>query len=102
MSGTMAPISSERRRPTLSNMSRRHSLELVEQRLRALQVGRVEPLSEPVVDRGQQVVRRGLRPGKTPDGAEVALVLRHVIRRIRARWPKVDILVRGDGHYGRP
>jgi hypothetical protein len=43
-----------------------------------------------------------LRPGKTPDGAEVALVLRHVIRRIRARWPKVDVLVRGDSHYGRP
>src|SRR5215210_4822965 len=43
-----------------------------------------------------------LRPGKTPDGTEVALVLRHVIRRIRARWPRVDILVRGDGHYGRP
>jgi hypothetical protein len=43
-----------------------------------------------------------LRPGKTPDGVEVALVLRHVIRRIRARWPKVDILVRGDSHYGRP
>jgi Transposase DDE domain group 1 len=43
-----------------------------------------------------------LRPGKTPDGAEVALVLRHVIRRIRAHWPKVDILVRGDSHYGRP
>jgi hypothetical protein len=43
-----------------------------------------------------------LRPGKTPDGAEVALVLRHVIRRIRARWPQVDILVRGDSHYGRP
>src|SRR4051812_10867088 len=43
-----------------------------------------------------------LRPGKTPDGAEVTLVLRHVIRAIRARWPRVDILVRGDGHYGRP
>jgi hypothetical protein len=43
-----------------------------------------------------------LRPGKTPDGAEVALVLRHIVRAIRARWPKVDILVRGDGHYGRP
>ena len=42
-----------------------------------------------------------LRPGKTPDGAEVALVLRHVVRRIRARWPRVDILVRGDSHYGR-
>jgi hypothetical protein len=43
-----------------------------------------------------------LRPGKTPDGAEVVLVLRHVIRSIRKRWPKVDILVRGDSHYGRP
>jgi Transposase DDE domain group 1 len=43
-----------------------------------------------------------LRPGKTPDGAEVARVLRHVIRRIRARWPRVEVLVRGDSHYGRP
>ncbi len=43
-----------------------------------------------------------LRPGKTPDGAEVAHVLRHVIRRTRARWPRVEILVRGDSHYGRP
>ena len=43
-----------------------------------------------------------LRPGTTPDGAEVARVLRHVIRRIRARWPRVEILVRGDSHYGRP
>jgi hypothetical protein len=43
-----------------------------------------------------------LRPGKTPDGAEVARVLRHVIRRIRARWPRVEVLVRGDGHDGRP
>ena len=43
-----------------------------------------------------------LRPGKTPDGAEVARVLRHVIRRLRARWPRVEILVRGDSHYGRP
>jgi hypothetical protein len=42
-----------------------------------------------------------LRPGKTPDGPEVALVLRHVIRAIRRRWPRVDILVRGDSHYGR-
>ena len=43
-----------------------------------------------------------LRPGKTPDGTEVTLVLRHVIRAIRARWPRVDILVRGDSRYGRP
>jgi len=42
-----------------------------------------------------------LRPGKTPDGAEVAMVLRHVVRAIRARWPRVEITVRGDSHYGR-
>jgi len=43
-----------------------------------------------------------LRPGKTPNGAEVMLVLRHMVRAIRARWPRVDILVRGDSHYSRP
>jgi len=42
-----------------------------------------------------------LRPGRTPGGAEVALVLRHVVKAIRARWPRVDILVRGDSHYAR-
>jgi hypothetical protein len=43
-----------------------------------------------------------LRPGKTPDGAEVALLLRHVVRAIRGHWPAVDILIRGDSHYSRP
>jgi hypothetical protein len=40
-----------------------------------------------------------LRPGKRPSGEEVSKVLRHVIRRIRKHWPKVQILVRGDSHY---
>ena len=43
-----------------------------------------------------------LRPGKRPSGEEAAQVLRHVIRRIRANWPRVRITVRGDGHYGTP
>ena len=42
-----------------------------------------------------------LRPGKTPGGAEVALVLRHVVMAIRAHWPRVEILIRGDSHYAR-
>src|SRR5260370_433680 len=42
-----------------------------------------------------------LRPGRTRDGAEVTLVLHHVIGHIRARWPAVDIIVRGDSHYAR-
>jgi len=43
-----------------------------------------------------------LRPGKRPSGEEAARVLRHVIGRIRQRWPRVEIAVRGDGHYGTP
>lgn len=43
-----------------------------------------------------------LRPGTSPGGAEVALVLRHVVRAIRRRWSRVEILIRGDSHYGRP
>ena len=43
-----------------------------------------------------------LRPGKRPSGSEAARVLRHVIRRTRANWPRVAITVRGDGHYGTP
>jgi hypothetical protein len=43
-----------------------------------------------------------LREGKTPSGKEVRTILSHVVSRIRRRWPKVHILVRGDGHYGRP
>ena len=43
-----------------------------------------------------------LRPGKTPRGSEVALVLKHVVRAIRRRWPRVDIVIRGDSHYARP
>src|SRR5438874_7249519 len=42
-----------------------------------------------------------LREGKTPSGREVRTILKHVIKHIRAHWPKVDILVRGDSHYGR-
>jgi hypothetical protein len=43
-----------------------------------------------------------LRPGTTPAGAEARTILAHVVRRIRAHWPRVAILVRGDAHYGRP
>ena len=43
-----------------------------------------------------------LRPGKRPSGEEAARILKHVIRRIRRNWPRVEITVRGDGHYGTP
>ena len=43
-----------------------------------------------------------LRPGKTPSGVEVRAHVRRLVRRMRARWPKTRILLRGDGHYARP
>ena len=43
-----------------------------------------------------------LRPGKRPSGEEIAEVLEPVITRIRSHWPKVRILIRGDGHYCAP
>jgi hypothetical protein len=43
-----------------------------------------------------------LREGKTPSGKEVALVLKHLVRRIAKHWPKASITFRGDSHYGRP
>ena len=42
-----------------------------------------------------------LRPGKTPDGAEVRAHIRRLVRRIRLKWPKTAITIRGDSHYGR-
>jgi hypothetical protein len=39
-----------------------------------------------------------LRPGKTPGGVEVALVLRHVVRAIRSRPPRsADLGPFGNG-----
>jgi hypothetical protein len=33
-----------------------------------------------------------LRPGKRPSGREAAMVLRHVIGRIRSNWPRVAMV----------
>jgi hypothetical protein len=43
-----------------------------------------------------------LRPAKRPKGREIAAHLRRLIREIRSHWPRVEILLRGDGHYCAP
>jgi len=43
-----------------------------------------------------------LRAGRTPGGAEVRAIVKHVTRRIRRHWPQVRICWRGDSHYARP
>ena len=42
-----------------------------------------------------------LRPGKTPSGVEVRILIKHLVRRIRRHWPRTRLTVRGDSHYGR-
>ena len=42
-----------------------------------------------------------LRPAKTPSGAEVRTVIKHLTRRIRRSWGHANIVWRGDSHYGR-
>jgi hypothetical protein len=43
-----------------------------------------------------------LRPGKRPTGAENAMILKRVLKRIREHFPHTHILVRGDGHFSTP
>ena len=43
-----------------------------------------------------------LRPGKRPRGSEIAAILKRVIKRIRKRWPKVRMVLRGDSHFSGP
>ena len=40
-----------------------------------------------------------LRPGKRPKGAENAMILRRVVRRLRRHWPETHIVLRGDSHF---
>jgi hypothetical protein len=43
-----------------------------------------------------------LRPAKRPSGVEIRAFLRRLIRAIRSPWPRIEILLRGDGHYACP
>ncbi|MDE0171964.1 MAG: IS1380 family transposase [Defluviicoccus sp.] len=42
-----------------------------------------------------------LRPGKTPSGVEVRILIKHLVGRIRRHWPRTRLTFRGDSHYGR-
>ncbi|MDP2981901.1 MAG: IS1380 family transposase [Candidatus Latescibacter sp.] len=43
-----------------------------------------------------------LRPGRRPSGKETCAIIKRVVKRIRAAWPKVGILIRGDSHFATP
>jgi hypothetical protein len=43
-----------------------------------------------------------LRPGKRPTGAENAMILKRILKLLRAKWPNTHIILRGDGHFSNP
>ena len=43
-----------------------------------------------------------LRPGKRPKGVENAMILKRVLKHLRAAWPETRIILRGDGHFANP
>jgi len=55
-----------------------------------------------VFDGEGRLITAMLRPARRPDGREVRAFLRRLVRRLRANWPRVEILVRGDSHYACP
>jgi DDE family transposase len=55
-----------------------------------------------VFDGDGRLVTAMLRPAKRPSGQEVRAFLRRLVRAIRGHWPRVEILIRADGHYCSP
>ena len=43
-----------------------------------------------------------LRPGKRPSGKEIVSIVKRIVARIRAAWPEVGVIIRGDDYYGSP
>jgi Transposase DDE domain group 1 len=55
-----------------------------------------------VFDDDGRLVATVLRPAQRPSGREIVMLLRRLIRRLRANWPCVEILLRGDSPYCAP
>lgn len=47
-------------------------------------------------------ITAALRPGKRPSGAENTMIVKRVLRRLRAAWPDTHIILRGDAHFATP
>ena len=43
-----------------------------------------------------------LRPGKRPSGKDTRAIIKRVVTIIRAAWPTVGIIIRGDSHFATP
>src|SRR3954470_2506765 len=75
-----------------------------EQELRVFNAHYDEHGFSPIVvfDGEGRLVAAVLRPAQRPSGREIVVLLRRLIGRLRANWPRVEILLRGDSHYCTP
>jgi Transposase DDE domain group 1 len=55
-----------------------------------------------VFDGDGRLVASVLRRAQRPSGREIVTLLRRLIGPLRANWPRVEILLRGDSHYCAP
>ena len=55
-----------------------------------------------VFDGEGRLVGAVLRPVRRPTGKEAAAHIRRLIRQIRRHWPRTEVLLRADSHYGTP
>jgi hypothetical protein len=55
-----------------------------------------------VFDGDGRLISAVLRPAQRPSGRETVTLLRRLIERMRANWPRIEILLRGDSHYCTP
>ena len=55
-----------------------------------------------VFDGDGRMIAAVLRPACRPDGRQIVKWLRRLIAALRANWPRVEIMLRGDSHYCTP
>ena len=86
--------------PTISRLENRPDA----QQLRLFNAHYDEYGFQPIVvfDGEGRFITAVLRPAKRPGGKEIKTFLRRLLRAIRANWPRIEILVRGDSHYCAP
>ena len=55
-----------------------------------------------VFDEAGRMIAAVLRPASRPTGKQIVRWLHRLITAIRANWPRVEIMLRGDSHYCTP
>jgi hypothetical protein len=43
-----------------------------------------------------------IRPGKTPTAGEIIALLKRIVKKVKARFPKTMLVFRADGHHSKP